>query len=1015
MLTVSAACMRTPCCARPQAVEALAAAALRLQLETSGEVAKMLLVAATAVEATVPAVGPRLLCPPVSLFLGSGSSRGCALSVRVRCCICETGRAASCMLPHYAVFALPALPFLPTVLAPSKMAPSESQCNLKQPLPVLLPPSQEQEQGGGPATVPDFLVSAVNQLLSMKPTTNDIASAVTALYGKPRPNPDLALLKRMLDMAQPQMAGARPLSYAQLLAGCVAAGWRPDDRWLAEHHAAAAKALRAADADVLLQLLSSLSEPTLVAQAGSDPTYVAGRQALFREVAYGLLQKPAVTSLMAQPDVLVGAVRQVAVQGAWPDGQWVARVVELTQELLPSLSLTGLASAAEGLAELRAAPPVSFLDDLLILAGEYGTELYGAGQLGLLLGGVQALRRTLPSDNGGDGLLSPEAAAAWGRMHLAFLPQCLDELPTYTPAQAVMVATSVVAFQLAQPTEGTTGTDAPWLSCLLDVLLQRRTSAAPPPPALLLDLLSLGSQVLGGTPDAYSSPQEGHAWSLLRSYVQQSLSDLAAAATEDVPWPQLLRAALAVGVRPEPGVLQRYAASLAQALYDTVKSKAPSQEQLSGAVRTLEDAITSPLMPALPWAPEGDGGALLVSVLGDQKLLRACSSGQLALLCTYATQSGLGAKAAPLWRNVMADMQTRGAAFLPAGTGETAASPAAAADSFAVWYALEVAGCTVAAGGQRDNIRTWLGQKLQGLDEGGGSGGGVALAAQLQALHALWVAHRLDALPLVPQGAWAALHACSASEEQLRLLLPYQLVQLVELRAAAVAAGLPLPPAPGGYAVRVLDALGQHAEAPQEAARGARGAAAAAAAGEARLLRALACARALAYLPAEELGGSWGLLVSLSLPCFAEGTTAANTAVFGGRAAGLNAADAAAWVSALEKQRGKLGGPALTLTLQQLQGVVKALAVPAAAHTAGTKGTKDAAGVSGVGLLGLGGVVTVSDVQYSLFCLDPNCKPARRLTLHVLRPTRAITANIQLCQTHLPALLPLPYVSYFLA
>ncbi len=807
--------------------------------------------------------------------------------------------------------------------------------------------STPQEQGGGPATAPDFLVSAANQLLAMKPTTNDLASAVTALYSKPRPNPDLALLKRMLDMAQPQMAGARPLSYAQLLAGCVAAGWRPDDRWLAEHHAAAAKALRAADADVLLQLLSSLSEPTLAAQAGSDPAYVAARQALLREVALGLLRKPAVTSLMAQPDVLVGAVRQVAVQGAWPDGQWVARVVELTQELLPSLSLTGLASAAEGLAELRAAPPVSFLDDLLILAGEYGTELYGAGQLGLLLGGVQALRRTLPSDNGGDGLLSPEAAAAWGRMHLAFLPQCLDVLPTYTPAQAVMVAGGVVAFQLAQPTEGTTGADAPWLAGLLDVLLQRRTPVAPPPPALLLDLLSLGSWVLpgGGTLGASSSPQEGRTWSLLRSYVQQSLSDLAAAATEDIPWSQLIRAALAVGVRPEPGVLQRYAASLAQALYDTVRLKAPSQEHLSGAVGTLEEAITSALMPALPWAPEGDGGALLVSVLGDQKLLRACSPGQLALLCTYATQSGLGAKAALMWKNVAACS----AAFLPAATGETAAVAAAAADALAVWYTLEVAGCSVAAGGQGAHMRTWLGQQLQGLDAGSGTDtndGGQRVAwapTPLLALQVLWVAHRLDGLTLVPQGVWitlwGALDAFSTAE-QLQLLLPYQLVQLVELRAAAVAAELPLLPAPGGHIHRVLDALMRQPTTPSLGAR-------AAAASDMHLMRALACARALAYLPAEELGGSWGSLVSLSLSFFAGGWDAT---ALGGRASGLSAADTAAWVSVVERRQGELGGPAIRLTLPQLQGIAKALASPAAGLVPSAKGLGGGAATAGLGL-----------------------------------------------------------------
>ncbi len=793
--------------------------------------------------------------------------------------------------------------------------------------PVLALP-QQQGQHGSPAPVPDFFVPAVNQLLSMKPTVSDLASAVAALYTKPRTKPNLALLKRMLDMAQPQMAGARPLSYAQLLAGCVAAGWRPDDRWLAEHHAAAAKALRAAGtavADVLLQLLSSLSGDTLSAQAASDPAYLAARNELLLETAYGLLRPTAVTVLAAKPDALAGAIRQVAVQGARPDRQWVARVVQLTQGLLPSLSPTGLASAAEGLAQLRAAPPVSFVDTLLVQAGKYDVEggEYDGKQLGLLLGGVHALTR---ADR-----LSTEAAEAWGRLHAAFLPHCLGALATYTPAQAVMVATSVVAFQQAQPT--TVAVDASWLAGLLDVLLRCRGSGAPPPPALLLDLLSMGSRVPFSTQDSSTSSQEGRARALLLSYVQQSLSDLASAATEDVPWPQLLRAALAAGVRPERKTLQSYSASLAQALYDTVRSKEPSEEQLSGAVRTLEEAITSALMPALPWAPEGDGGALLVSVLGAPELLRTCSPGQLALLCTYATQSGLGAKAPPLWRNVAAEVQRRG--------GATFFSAAAASDSLAIWYALEVAGCSVAAGGQRADMRTRLGQTLQELDAGCGAdanGGGRHVAwapTPLLAPQVLWVAYRLGGLSLVPQGAWAALWAAldaASTAEQLQQLLPYQLVQLVELRAAAAAAGLPLPPGPGGHIYRVLGTLKRQ---PKTAAS------------ETRLLKALVAARALAYLPAEELGDSWESLVSLSLPYFAKDWDADG---LGGRVSSLSSADAAAWVSVMEKRLAKLGGPAIQLTLQQLQGIVKALAMPAAGPAPNAKSPGGGAGAAGLGL-----------------------------------------------------------------
>lgn len=71
------------CCAdaRPKVVEALAGAALRLRLETSDEVAKMLLVASRAVDACTPAVGQRLCVPPFTLGLRPG--RGCARTCTV--------------------------------------------------------------------------------------------------------------------------------------------------------------------------------------------------------------------------------------------------------------------------------------------------------------------------------------------------------------------------------------------------------------------------------------------------------------------------------------------------------------------------------------------------------------------------------------------------------------------------------------------------------------------------------------------------------------------------------------------------------------------------------------------------------------------------------------------------------------------------------------------------------------------------------------------------------------------
>ncbi len=788
----------------------------------------------------------------------------------------------------------------------------------------------------------------------MKPTANDLASAVAALYGKPRLDPDLALLKRMLDMAQLQIAGARPLSYAQLLSGCVAAGWRPDERWLAEHHAAAAKALRApgaADADVLLQLLSALSAPQLAPRAGSDGAYMAARDALLCEVAQRLLLEPAVRTLAAQPDVLMEAVRQVVVQGARPAGQWAQQVMHLTGGMVQQLSTRGLACAAEGLALLRAAPSASLTDALLTQAGKYGTESYDPRHLGLLLGGVHTLQQVASAADAGRqqlqaaedskaGALTAEAQEAWGRAHAAFLPQCLDVLSTYTPAQVIMVTGSVVAYVMAQPAGALQAVDAPWLSGLLGALLQCRTSGALPPPSLLVDLLRLGSRVLGGSEDggiaamasadttrSSSTADNGCVASMLLSYVQLSLTDLAAAAAEDVDWPLLLRAALAAGVCPETSVLQKYAAALAERLYGMLNKGTGSKDQLSGAVRTLEEAITSTLQPALPWVP---AGGLLPRVLESPALLQACSPRQLALLCTYATQSGLGSQR--MWEHVRAEVQARGES-LSAARGNAAA----AADYFSVCYALEVAGCSMAGSGLANGVRTWLGQ-LQDLHSSEGPS-----MAPLQALHVLWVAHRLGDLALAPPGVWAALHA--ATDSQLQLLLSYQLAQLVELRAAAAAAGLPLPPVVEGYTVRVLGALGARQQAHPGAGAGA------AAASDATLLG-LASVRALAYLPAEVQGGSVGALLAHSLSFF-EADSSTGAATTGGRVSGLSAADAATWAAAVERLQSALGGPpASTLSLRQLRGVVGALAAhaPAATPLAGTKGAGEGAGAGSLGL-----------------------------------------------------------------
>ncbi len=777
----------------------------------------------------------------------------------------------------------------------------------------------------------------------MRPTVDDLASAVAVLYGTPHPRPDHALLKRMLDMAQPQMAGARPLSYAQLLAGCVVAGWRPDDRWLAEHHAATAKALRAADAadaDVLLQLLSALSAPQLAPQTGSSTSYLNARNRLLLEVAQGLLRDPAVHTLTAQPDVLVASVRQIAVQGALPDGQWVGHLTNLlAQGLVPQLSASSLAYAAESLALFRAAPPASFVDALLTQAGAYGISSYDPVELGLLLGGVHGLQA---------GALSAEAQEVWDRAHATFLPHCLHALPTCTPAVKVMVAGSVVAFLLASPAGASpTLVDSCWLSGLLAALPQCRTAGALPPPALLLDLLRLGSRVLDGREDggtaalglvdptrSSSSEEEGRARELLLTYVERSLTDLATAEAAQVPgraathlptdWCSLVRAAQSAGIRPSTAVLQQYTHAVVRYVNGVVRCDAPAREDLSAALVALEEAVTSVLLPELPWVPAGSGGEQLSRVLEAPALLQACSPRHLALLCTYATQSGLGSQR--MWDRVAVEVRTGSGALSAAGGG-----PTAAADGFAVCYALEVAGTGLGA-----HARMWLEGQLRQLDAGSSSNARhLQTAAPLQELHVLWVAHRLGCLSLVPPCVWAAVHA--ATDNQLRLLLPYQLAQLVELRAAAAAEGLQLPPAPEDFIERVFGALSAKPQASS--------------------LAGAAAARALVCLPAEELGGGRHKLLQTSLSLFNRGSSTGAVA-FGSRVSGLSAADVAAWVGTVEKLQSVLGGPPTsTLSLAQLRGVVGALAVPAANPSASAKG---AGGGAGAGALGLAETVTVS-------------------------------------------------------
>ncbi len=763
----------------------------------------------------------------------------------------------------------------------------------------------------------------VKKLLSMKPAATEIAAAVAALYSELAwpPGPDHALLRRMLDMVQQQMEGATPVAYGQLLAGCVAAGWRPDDRWLAEHHAAAAKALRdrqGVKAEALVRLINGLlaieqmakagpegqgapaaagpgskdaggalaaagaSKPPNKAKAAPVPksTYQAAREELLVEIAHCLLREPAVRTLAAKPDLLVDAVRQVVVQGARPDEQWVQQLTDLTRDLVPQLSAKGLAYAAESLALLGAAPSASFIDTLLTQAGKFDLKVYDPKQLGLLLGGVHTLRqaaiaedelRRLAGDGSGvlggkAGPLSTAAQEAWGRAHATFVSQARNVLPSYTPVQMVMVVGGVAAFELTRPAVSTPAQTAPrgkshaaapgrtatsatavadligrveddWLSdCLAALLrcrevgLEQQGQVPLPPPGLLIDLLRLASRVMRGRSDGgiavlVARPQAGtdgtvepperHATrAMLLRYLKLSMTDLADTQTAQAAaaarssasvmqdragWSSLLHAAYAAGIRAAAPELSCFATALVDALWARVGNDMAIKEEQQGALMAeLEDGIQGVLLPALPWKPEGRDATLLLKLLQATSLLQACSPRQLALLCTYATQSGLGSQL--MWERVA---QSQQAAALAVGAFGADASAAAADawDRLSVRYALYVAGQGVKQAGKEDKklVSCCLGQLAQGS---------IAPARgavnALRALQVLWVAHRCGLLAQAPRALWDMAYSTT---DLLRLLLPYQLAQLVELRSAAAAEGVQLQPPPTSFLNQWLAAL----------------------------------------------------------------------------------------------------------------------------------------------------------------------------------------------------------------
>ncbi|GFR42286.1 hypothetical protein Agub_g3184 [Astrephomene gubernaculifera] len=392
----------------------------------------------------------------------------------------------------------------------------------------------------------------------------------------------LPLLVRMLDAAAPTLSGCRPESYAYLLAACCAAGHQPPLPWLASLYRAAAAELSSRSAaregegddsgaasaaaaaggggggvtaEALGLLLNALTEMERAmgerAERAQRDTaaggYAAARAALLQAMATAMLRDPALRVLAAQPDTFTLAVRQLAVLGLRPPTGWLPQYLAAVQGLMTSMSLTGLAYTAEGLALLHAAPPNVFIDILLTQVGT--RNAVGAADpflRGLLLGGVHALWHASAARERERGLpLSKAARETWAGVHVAFVADTRqgNALPRYSPSQLVLVVAAVVAYELsrspaaATPAAATSTTttggsssarggggggaagagadigsglaftgkvEGEWLEdCCMSLLSGRSSSGAafPPPPSLLIDLLRLASRVLRGSAD----------------------------------------------------------------------------------------------------------------------------------------------------------------------------------------------------------------------------------------------------------------------------------------------------------------------------------------------------------------------------------------------------------------------------------------------------------------------------------------------------------------------------------
>jgi hypothetical protein len=178
-------------------------------------------------------------------------------------------------------------------------------------------------------------------------------------------------------------------------------------------------------------------------------------------------------------------------------------------------------------------------------------------------------------------------------------------------------------------------------------------------------------------------------------------------------------------------------------------------------------AVQEVLVPALPWSPDKAAASLMAKGVLLPAFLQQATLQQLALVCTYVTQAGLGSR--EVWARVRDELLKRA----PKGEGGASAGGVdedAAADVAAVVYTLELGGCPA------PEAQPWLQQLLGGEVQPRGSG---PLLGYLSALQLLWCAKAAGCLAEVAQSA--PLAAALEDPTHLPLLLPAQLSQLVQL------------------------------------------------------------------------------------------------------------------------------------------------------------------------------------------------------------------------------------------